>query len=330
MFVPIVLATVCLASGTVLAAYDKPFYDVEEAQNLFEDFVQEHKKVYNRREYYERLAIFKETLKNINEQNEKFPNTVFALNHFADLKPHEFQYYHGFEPPKDMNLTKLEITEGLDSLPAEFDWRQYNKVTHVKNQGQCGNCFIFSAVGDIEGQYAIKHGQLISLSEEQVLDCLAVGNCVGGYMEQVMQELAQRRMKLERERDYRYVAPPKRTCHHYYPSMGVVQCTSGRSISIMNEEQLKVHLVSRGPISITLNANDFYYYRKGILIPYKCQRKPINHALVLVGYGEENGQKYWTIKNSWGTAWGEQGYLRILRGVNACAIGSYLAESTVA
>ncbi|XP_061711443.1 procathepsin L-like [Cydia pomonella] len=327
MFVPIVLATVCLASSTVLATFDKPFYDVEDAESLFKDFVQEHKKVYNRREYYERLAIFKETLKNINEQNEKFPDTVFALNHFADLKPHELECYRGFKLPKDMNVTKVEITEGMDSAPDSLDWRQQNKVTHVKNQDKCGSCYIFSAVGDIEGQYAMKHGQLIALSEGQALDCLNVGGCQGGYMEQVMQELAQRRMKLEREEDYPY-APSKKPCHHD-PSKGVVQCAGGVRKEMMDEEQLKVLLANRGPISIAINSQDFGYYQKGILIPNMCKGRPIDHAVLLVGYGEENGQKYWLIKNSWGTGWGEQGYVRMLRGVNACNIGFYLAVSTV-
>ncbi|XP_063532983.1 procathepsin L-like [Cydia strobilella] len=328
MFVPIVLATVCLASSTVLAVIDKPFYDVEDAKSLFMDFVQEHKKVYNRREYKERLAIFKETLIKINKQNEKFPDTVFALNHFADLKPHELECYRGFKLPKDTNLTKVEITEGLDDAPESFDWRQKNKVTHVKNQGKCGSCFIFSAVGDIEGQYAIKHGQLVALSEGQALDCLTVGTCDGGYMEQVMQELAQQQMKLEKEEDYTYAAH-KYTCHND-PSKGVVQCASGVKKVIMDEEQLKAELANRGPISIAINADDFSYYKKGILIPNMCRGKQIDHAVLLVGYGEEDGKKYWLIKNSWGTVWGEQGYVRMLRGVNACGLGSYIAESTVA
>ncbi|XP_063619631.1 procathepsin L-like [Cydia splendana] len=301
---------------------------MEDAENLFDDFLQEHKKVYNRREYNERLAIFKKTLKHINEQNEKFPDTVFAINHFADLKPHELECYRGFKLPKDINLTKVEITEGLGSAPESFDWRQQNKVTHVKDQGQCGSCYIFSAVGDIEGQYAIKHGQLVSLSEEQALDCLTVGSCFGGDSHEVMQELAKRPMKLEREDNYPYTEPPKRDCHHD-PSKGVVQCTSGKKLSIMDEEQLKTQLHKRGPMSIALNAADFDYYTKGILIPNVCKGQDPNHGVLLVGYGEENGKKFWIIKNSWGQ-WGEDGYVRMLRGVNACGIGTYIAESTVA
>ncbi|XP_063376935.1 procathepsin L-like isoform X1 [Cydia fagiglandana] len=329
MFVPIVLATVCLASSTVLAAYDKPLYDVEEAESLFKEFLQEHKKVYNRREYYERLEIFKQTLKTINEQNEQFPDTVFALNRFADLKPHELECYRGFKLPKDINLTNVEITEGLDSAPESFDWRTKNKVTHVKDQGQCGSCFIFSAVGDIEGQYAIKHGQLVALSEKQALDCLTVGTCQGGYMEKVMQELAQRQMKLDKEEDYVPYEAKKGTCKND-PSKGLVQCTSGVRKQIMDEEQLKAELANRGPISIAINANDFGNYQSGVLLPNLCKGQQVDHAVLLVGYGEENGKKFWIIKNSWGTGWGEEGYVRILRGVNACGIGTYVAESTVA
>ncbi|XP_047984327.1 procathepsin L-like [Leguminivora glycinivorella] len=327
MFVPIVLATVCLASSTVLAAFDKPYYDLEDAENLFDAFLQEHNKVYTRQEYHERLAIFKKSLKSINEQNEKFPDTVFGLNYFADLTPKELQCYRGYKQ-QNVNLTNVEITEGLDA-PEAFDWRQQNKVTHVKNQQQCGSCFIFSAIGDIEGQHAIKHNQLIALSEQQALDCLNVGTCEGGWMHQVMQELAQRQMKSEKESDYPYKGAKDSSCQ-YAPNNGVVQCTGGEQKAIMDEEQLKARLANRGPISIAINANDFNYYHHGILIPSQCTGQPVDHAVLLVGYGEEGGQKYWIIKNSWGVGWGEQGYVRMLRGVNACGIGSAVAESTVA
>ncbi|XP_063360636.1 uncharacterized protein LOC134649735 [Cydia amplana] len=328
MFVPIVLATVCLASSTVLAAYDKPYYDVEDAENLFKDFVQEHKKVYNRREYYERLGIFKETLKDVNERNAKFPDTVFAVNHFADLKPHEREQYHGFKLPSG-NRTKAVLPELPEATATELDWRKKDAVTHVKNQGGCGSCYIFSAVGAIEGQYSIKHKQCPALSEGQALDCLDCGTCAGGIMDAVFTELAQKNKKLEKEADYPY-EDSKNDCHED-KSKGVALVTDGKEVKISNEEELKKLLSNYGPLAVGLNAADFHTYHKGILEPNLCKGQDIDHGVVLVGYGEENGKQYWLIKNSWGTVWGEEGYVRLRRGVDACKMGTgYTATCNVA
>ncbi|XP_047983974.1 procathepsin L-like [Leguminivora glycinivorella] len=328
MFVPIVLAAVCLASTTILAALDKPFYDVEDAENLYESFLQEHNKVYkNRREYYERLGNFKKSLKEINERNAKFPDTVFALNHFADLYPEELQQYSGFKLPK--NMKGVVLPDGPTPTEDHFDWRDKDAVTHVKDQGQCGSCYIFSAIGDIEGQYAIKHKQCLALSEGQALDCLDSGTCDGGVMDYVMQELAATENKLEKESDYPY-HEKKQNCTED-ASKGVVLVTGGNTIAIANEEELKNKLVNLGPLAVALNAFDFNHYKKGILEPDQCTGYRSNHGVLLVGYGEENGKKFWIIKNSWGAGWGEKGYVRLLRGVNACGMGtSYTAHSQVA
>ncbi|XP_063532982.1 procathepsin L-like [Cydia strobilella] len=329
MFVPIVLAMVCLASSTVLAAYDKPYYDVEDAENLFKNFIQEHKKVYNRREYYERLEIFKETLREINERNDMFPDTVFAVNHFADLKPHEREQYHGLKLPSG-NRTKAVLLDLPEATATELDWRKKDAVTDVKSQGQCGSCYIFSAVGAIEGQYAIKHKQcpVIRLTEGQALDCLNCGSCGGGVMHAVFQELAQKKKKLEKEADYPY-EDSKKDCHEDQ-SKGVALVIDGKEVTIPNEEELKKLLSNYGPLAVGINAADLHHYAKGILEPDQCKGKKVDHGVVLVGYGEENGKQYWLIKNSWGTVWGEKGYVRLRRGVDACKMGTgYTATCNV-
>ncbi|XP_047984055.1 macrodontain-1-like [Leguminivora glycinivorella] len=329
MFVPIVLAAVCLASITVLAATDKPYYDVEDAENLFESFLQKHNKVYkNRREYYERLGIFKKTLKDLNERNAMFPDTVFALDHFADLYPEELQSYFGFKLPE--NMTGIILPDGPTPTEEHFDWRERGAVSRVKEQLNCGSCYIFSAVGNIEGQYAIKNEVCLAFSEGQVLDCLTTGTCAGGYMHEVFQELAQKKMKLETETSYPY-KDKKGNCSAN-AKMGRVLVTRGNQIRIADEEELKNKLVNLGPLSVGLNANDFVGYEKGILEPHRCIGRKINHAVLLVGFGEEKGKKYWILKNSWGKFWGqEKGYVRLRRGVNACRMGTnYTASSEVA
>ncbi|XP_061711458.1 procathepsin L-like [Cydia pomonella] len=319
MFMPIVLTTVCLASCTVLAAYDKPYYDVEDAENLFQNYVQEHEKVYNRREYYERLEIFKETLNDINERNAMFPDTVFAVNHFADLKPHERLQYNGLKLPSG-NRTKAVLLDLPEATATEWDWRKKDAVSHVKRQGNCGSCYIFSAVGAIEGQYAIKHKQCPAFSEGQALDCLDCGTCHGGLMHYVFQELAQTKKKLEKEEDYPYTEKQQH-CHEDQ-SKGVVLVKDGHEVEMPNEEELKKLLSYYGPLSVGVNSVDFHHYERGILEPNLCKGLQINHGVLLVGYGEENGKQYWLIKNSWGANWGEKGYVRLRRGVGACKLGT--------
>ncbi|XP_063532771.1 uncharacterized protein LOC134743308 [Cydia strobilella] len=325
MLVPVVLATVCLASSTVLAAYDKPLYDVEDAENLFKDFVKDHKKVYNRREYFERFEIFKETLKDINERNAMFPDTTFAVNHFADLKPHELQHYLGFKPSNE-TIKKVKIPNRPHPLPEGFDWRYHHAVSHVKSQKLCGSCFIFSAIGNIEGQYAIKHGKCLALSEGQALDCLDSGTCSGGSPADVMGELVKK--KLEKEEHYTY-NPFKGVCKED-DLKGVVQMTGEiLQLDIEEEMDLRGYLVHFGPLSIGVNAKDFFHYNGGILEPSKCTGLQANHAVLLVGYGEENGKLFWSIKNSWGAGWGEKGYLRLSREGNACDIFGHVLTTSV-
>ncbi|XP_061711446.1 procathepsin L-like [Cydia pomonella] len=325
MFVQIALAMVCLASSTVLAAYDKPFYDLEDAENLFKEFVQEHEKVYNRREYYERLEIFKATLKDINEQNAMFPDTVFALNHFADLKPEELEHYFGFKPSNE-TTQKVNTPNGPRPLPINFDWRTRNAVSHVKNQGYCGSAYIFSAIGNIEGQYAIKHRQCLSLSEGQVLDCLDSGGCDGGWPDVVMRDLYKK--KLEKEEDYPYY-PEKKMCIED-AKKGIAEVT-GVIVRpfIKHEYDLMNDLIQCGPLSVAVKPADFRSYKGGIIKPNKCKGEKIYTPVLLVGYGEEKGKKFWIIKHSWGENYGEGGYSRLLREGNSCGIFDYVYTTAV-
>ncbi|XP_063377489.1 pro-cathepsin H-like [Cydia fagiglandana] len=282
MFVPIVLATVCLASSTVLAAYDKPYYDVEDAENLFKNYVQEYKKVYNQREYYERLEIFKETLKDINERNAMFPDTVFAVNHFADLKPKELEYYFGLMPSNE-TAQKVKLEFGSrPPLPKNVDWRDRNAVSHVKDQGQCGSGYIFSAIGNIEALYAIKHHQCLALSESQVLDCLESGGCDGGWPDVVMRDLYV--INIEKEEDYPYL-PRKSLCKDD-DKKGIVQ-VSGRTAHFLIEEEyyLMDAVAMLGPLSIGVKVGDYKSYKGGILKP-NCKDDEGYTFLLLVGYGE--------------------------------------------
>ncbi|XP_047984385.1 procathepsin L-like [Leguminivora glycinivorella] len=318
MFVPILLATVCLASSTVLATIDKPFYDLQDAENLFKEFVQEHKKVYNRKEYYERLEIFKENLIDINERNAMFPETVFAVNHFSDLKPKELDIYFGSMPTNE-TTHKIEVPSELDPMPYNFDWRTKHAVSHVKDQGKCGSAYIFSAIGAIEGRYAVKHKQCFALSEGQVLDCLNSTSCSEGSPSTVLVELYKKKFRIEKEEDYPYV-PQKQACKKHN-GKGKVQVTDGVLQVITNADiGLMTGLLYMGPLSVGIHPSDFISYKGGIITPNKCKGEDKYISLLLVGYGVEKGKQYWILKHSWGEQYGEKGYSRMYQEDNACGI----------
>ncbi|XP_063532772.1 procathepsin L-like [Cydia strobilella] len=325
-----VAMAVCFVSSTVMAvSLEKPYYELNDAENLFRDFVKQHGKKYDRKEYSERLEFFKETLKDINWRNEMFPNTVFAVNHFADLRPEELQQYLGFRPLNG-TVKKVSILKSDEPVtaPDAHDWRQHGKVSHVKDLGQCGSSFIFSAIGNIEGQYAMKHEQCLALSEGQAHECGQDGD-----PHEVMNDLAKRcpdeKAGIMTEADYPYddsEPPCQENC-----GKAVVKVLKGERIDVPSEDTLKQKLYDIGPLSVGLNAVDLLHYKSGILEPNRCKGKEPNYAVLLVGYGEENGTPFWIIKNAWGEKFGEQGYVRLRRRVNACVMGtSYTATAIVA
>ncbi|XP_061711448.1 procathepsin L-like [Cydia pomonella] len=320
MLVSTVWVAACLASSAVMAVshLDKPYYDLNDAENLFKDFIKQHGKVYNGREYSERLEIFKESLKDINSRNEKYPQTVFKVNHFSDLTPEELELYRGVVPVRNVSKAIPYRTNTLSRLP-EFDWRKVGVITPVKNQGKCGCGYIFSAIGTMEGRYAMKYRECLAFSESQALDCYENAGCNGGNPWQIIWGYMFSKCGVILEKDYPY-QPEKQTCRQN-KSMAVTHVLpviTGWGVS--EEELLLEFLVNIGPLAICLSAADFKHYSGGILEPDLCTGKPFDHCVLLVGYGEENGKQFWTIKNSYGVMWGERGYVRIRRGVKACGI----------
>ncbi|KAI8427477.1 hypothetical protein MSG28_002010 [Choristoneura fumiferana] len=381
MFLVVTLAAVYLATNVASAAtvpqYEKVYYDLENADVLFKEYLKIHNKHYSAQEYPKRLETFKQSLREINIRNEVFSQTVFAPTVFSDLTQEERKSRFGFLPFNNTDAVILEVDPNA-IYEDHFDWRDKGAVSAVKNQGACGSCYIFSAIGNIEGQYAIKHGQCLSLSEQQALDCLNTLGCNGGWPDDVMSQLAADNAALELESDYPYIASRGQCAEDASKKRVTVQ--DGKKLQTDDENALKQYLVTYGPLSIgpcarsariattillanpavkqqcmhccvsawrvrqpvkllalevshlrplALDATDMQMYSGGVLHPSECENV-MDHAVLLVGYGEEAGTPYWIIKNSWGTNWGEQGYVRMVRGIKACGITTYVATSTVA
>lgn len=230
----------------------------------------------------------------------------------------------------------LPTDEKYKGLPDAWDWRNvmgYDFVSPVRNQGACGSCYSFSAMGMLEARIRVitKLQQKPILSVQQVVSCSNYSQgCDGGFPYLVSGKYSQDYGIVE-ESDYPYTAQ-NTTCalkDDYYRYYTSEYHYVGGFYGACNEVYMKYELLG-GPLSVSLEVfDDLIYYKGGIYHHTGLQDKfnpfqATNHAVLLVGYGVDSnsGEKYWIVKNSWGDAWGEKGFFRIRRGVNECAIES--------
>jgi hypothetical protein len=216
------------------------------------------------------------------------------------------------------------------NIPDSFDWRAQGAVGAVKNQGSCASCWAFTTTGNLEGLYFIKYGKLLSLSEQQLVDCDTNDNgCNGGMMDNAYTYLQNAGGSLL-ESEYPYTGR-KGQCRAYSPN-GTVKVTGMIDAGTTDENYIKQMLYNIGPLGVVINASTLQYYTSGIfnVSPSSCPASGINHGVLLVGYGSENGVDYWIAKNSWGASWGEQGFFRIARGKGLCGINNHVVSAKIA
>ncbi|TSK34800.1 Cathepsin S [Bagarius yarrelli] len=250
-----------------------------------------------------------------------------GMNHLGDLTREEIlQQFAGTRVPHNLNRRSSTFVgyAGI-SVPDSVDWRDKGYVTEVKNQGSCGSCWAFSAAGALEGQLKRTTGQVKSLSPQNLVDCSSkYGNkgCNGGFMTHAFQYVIDNH-GIDSDEAYPYIAVDGQC--KYEQSQRAANCTSYGYVSEGDEEQLKQAVANIGPISVAIDATrpSFILYRSGIYQDPSCSQD-VNHGVLLVGYGSLNGQDYWLVKNSWGTRFGDEGYIRIARNHgNMCGIASY-------
>ncbi|KAG8437835.1 hypothetical protein GDO86_008512 [Hymenochirus boettgeri] len=302
-----------------------------ETMTLFKDFVTTYNKTYSdQKEATRRLQIFSENLQKAQKLQEMDQGTAeYGVTKYSDLTEDEFRSLYlnpllSSQPPRPM---KKAVVPQI-SPPAEWDWRDHGAVTEVKNQGMCGSCWAFSVIGNIEGQWFLKKGSLISLSEQELVDCDKVDKACGGGLPSNAYEAIEKLGGVETERDYSYQGH-KEPCSF---SANKVSAYINSSMEISKDEnEIASWLAQNGPISIALNAFAMQFYRKGISHPFRilCNPWMIDHAVLLVGFGERNGIPFWAIKNSWGTEWGEQGYYYLYRGSGACGMNTMCSSAVV-
>lgn len=285
----------------------------------FSNFQERFSKRYDTLEELEnRFQVFRSNLRTIILHNlDHTQNFTMGINQFTDLTADEFkaQYVSGMKNAVGSTSCK-SFFGSASGTPVSIDWRTKNAVTSVKDQGQCGSCWTFSATGAVEGAWALHTGNLIDLSEQELVDCagLKYGSmgCNGGQMDGAFKFIMDNgQCSLS---SYPYTSGVTKTGGTCQQTCQPVAHVSSCSDVKPNDQLSLKAAVAQQPVSIAIEADTRYFqsYSSGILTSSSCGTN-LDHGVLIVGYGTENGQDYWLVKNSWSTTWGDKGYVKIAR-----------------
>jgi len=276
-------------------------------------------------EFQVRMSNFAIVDKFIQEHNNTHATHVAGHNQFSDWSHAEYKSLLGYV--RGENVTKnIKFFEPTNN--DVVNWVVKGAVTPVKDQGGCGSCWAFSSTGSLEGAHQIATGELLSFSEQQLVDCayLNYGNyaCNGGLQTNAYKYYEDGH-KAEVESVYPYTSgknPVKGDCAYEASSATAVSVSNYTDVTPNNADQMKAALAQQ-PLAVAIEADKmvFQTYKSGVLTDAKCGTN-LDHAVLAVGYGNENGQDYWLVKNSWNTTWGDQGYIKlaIVDGEGICGV----------
>jgi len=294
-------------------------------QDSFVTWMTKYDKSYAPEEFFYRYNTFKANFDFVEKHNAGNYTWTVELNKFADLSSGEFKnIYLGYKPElrrgeRQVTLKDLKVGAYPDG---SLDWVAKGAVTGVKDQGQCGSCWSFSTTGAVEGIVQIKHASLVPLSEQELMDCsYSYGNlaCDGGLMDNAFKYVMAHGLCTEAA--YPYTAKSSTDCK-------ASSCSASPNSQIASYTDVKSSENSLGaavdgqPVSIAIEADQsgFQMYKSGVFCGI-CGTN-LDHGVLAVGYGTDAGTDYWKVKNSWGTSWGEAGYIRMCRNKNECGLDS--------
>eukprot|EP01060_Flectonema_neradi_P024305 TRINITY_DN32_c1_g1_i4.p1 TRINITY_DN32_c1_g1~~TRINITY_DN32_c1_g1_i4.p1 ORF type:complete len:339 (+),score=71.63 TRINITY_DN32_c1_g1_i4:53-1069(+) len=329
------LSIPCMAAGLSASAEDV-------ARLAFDSFKDKYNKEYkSENEEAKRFEAFKASLDRVAASG----NPTHGITKFSDLTPEEFKATYLSSRPLQKSNPPMAEWDGECTACKRFpelrnlknatswDWTTKGAVTKVKNQGQCGSCWSFGTTGDIEGTWFLAGHSLTSLSEQELVSCDKTDDgCGGGLQEQAFAWVI-KQGGLTTEENYPYTAGSGRagSCEEAKtkPIAASIKTWYQVSKNAEGESKIESQLPSVGPITIGINATPMQDYKGGIDNPKFCSGLELDHAVLIVGFGTENGVDYWKIKNSWAADWGEEGYYRIVRGENKCGLANDAVHSVV-
>jgi cathepsin L len=290
----------------------------KEYQQQFTAYMHKYGKSYAHDEFQHRFRVFKNKLNFINSYNAQKNGVTLAVNHMADLTNQEYRnMYLGLKVPKNYVHAAGAKSSNVSAPPDTWDWRTKGAVTPIKNQEQCGSCWAFSTTGSTEGCHQISTQKLVSLSEQNIMDCSwSQGNqgCDGGLMTQAMTYIISNK-GVDTEASYPYTAEDG-TCN-YNPSNSGATLTSFVNVNSGDENDLQVKTYT-GPTSVAIDASQssFQFYSGGVYYEPACSSQQLDHGVLSIGWGTSSGTQYWLVKNSWGTDWGMSGFIMMSRNKN--------------
>jgi C1A family cysteine protease len=311
--------------GLAVACHAAVFRE-DEYQAMFTKFMQQYNKKYTHDTFFYRYTVFKQNVDKIELANRQKHSYKLGMNIMGDMTHAEFKATKLGYKRVDRSYLRAKNTEGphtkVTKIAASLDWRKKGAVTPVKDQGQCGSCWAFSTTGSVEGAHQISTGSLVSLSEQQLVDCSgAQGNqgCNGGLMDQAFEFIIANN-GITSETQYPYTAADGQ-CN---TSVTSVTTISGYTDVTSGDENALLKAINIGPVSVAIEADQscFQFYSGGVLNDPSCGTQ-LDHGVLAVGYGTLGGQAYYIVKNSWGQSWGtENGYVFIAQGDDECGIAT--------
>jgi C1A family cysteine protease len=267
-----------------------------------------------------RYATFVDNLRTITERNLDGNLGTHWVNEFADLSPEEFKArFLGYQPK--LSLFGRDELELPATTAKAVDWRGSKYVTKVKDQGQCGSCWAFSATEQIETDVAFATGKLLTLSPQQITSCDKTdGGCNGGNTETAY-NYVKKAGGLEAESNYPYTSGKTKKTGTCKATKSDNKATIGgyKTVSSSASSESKmVTQIQKSPMSVCVDANSWQTYHSGVV--GKSCKAQLDHCVQAVGYSTSGANDYWIVRNSWGTGWGNNGYIYVQANIDACGI----------
>jgi len=304
-----------------------------EYETTFSQWASAHGKVYAADEFQDRFTIFKSNMDYVRDWNAAGSSTVLGLTSLADLTNEEYQsIYLGTRFDGTQRLKNAGIFIPTEPLADTVNWATKGAVTAIKNQGQCGSCWSFSTTGSTEGAHFLANGNLVALSEQNLMDCShSYGNngCNGGLMDDAFKYIIANK-GIDTESSYPYQTATTYDCQYKAANSGAT-ISSYKDVTSGSETALQTAANAR-PVSVAIDAshNSFQLYSSGVYYEPACSTSSLDHGVLVVGYGVDGASDYWIVKNSWGTSWGQAGYIWMSRNKsNNCGIATMASYPTV-